>query len=434
MKARSIAFIALRLLAGKEDRAGQRDQARKALRGAVLSIGLSLVPLLTVMQVADGMIQGISARYVELGTYHAQAHAYGGQAGLEEARDALRGAEGIDGAWIETQSVGVAFANGRREGAAIRAVEQGFLDNPGTAAYLSLEAGAARFEGGNDALVGSALAKKLSLKPGDSLNLITVRRRADGQMSPRIVIVTVRGIVSAGYRELDAQWLFVNQASAARLLQKESSRSFIGIKAGDPFKEPDAAALAAEESLPDGFALYPWKDLERNLFESLSSTRTMLLLIMAMTVAVAAVNVSSALTTLVMERSQEIAILKSLGARPSDLARTFSLGGALLGAAGALVGAAGGLLCATRINEILSGIEALANAARRALAFLGGAAGPEPYRILDPAYYLETIPITLQYRELALVVAAAIMLSFLAALLPARRAAALDPMEALRKR
>jgi lipoprotein-releasing system permease protein len=141
MKARSIAFIALRLLAGKEDRAGHRDQARKALRGAVLSIGLSLVPLLTVMQVADGMIQGISARYVELGTYHAQAHAYGGQAGLEEARDALRGALGIDGAWIETQSVGVAFANGQREGAAIRAVEQGFLDSPGTAAYLALEAG-----------------------------------------------------------------------------------------------------------------------------------------------------------------------------------------------------------------------------------------------------------------------------------------------------
>jgi lipoprotein-releasing system permease protein len=222
---------------------------------------------------------------------------------------------------------------------------------------LPLRPAKSRFEGPNDALVGSALARKLQLKPGDSLNLITVRKRADGEMSPRIAILTVRGIVSAGYRELDAQWIFINQASAARLLQKESSRSFIGIKAGDPFKEPDAAAQAAETTLPDGFALYPWKELERNLFESLSSTRTMLLLIMAMTVAVAAVNVSSALTTLVMERSQEIAILKSLGARPSDLARTFSLGGALLGAAGALVGAAGGLLCATRINEILAGIE-----------------------------------------------------------------------------
>ena len=94
----------------------------------MLSVALSLVPLITVMQVADGMIQGISARYVELGTYHAQALPYA-SADLAGARDAARSSPGVTGAWIETQSVGVVFANGAREGAAVRGVEPGFSYN-----------------------------------------------------------------------------------------------------------------------------------------------------------------------------------------------------------------------------------------------------------------------------------------------------------------
>ncbi|TFG81409.1 MAG: ABC transporter permease, partial [Spirochaetales bacterium] len=324
MKSAPVLFIAARLLAGREDVKGNRDQARKALRGAVLSIGLSLIPLLTVMQVADGMIQGISARYIELGTYHAQVVPYAPNADLAAARQSLAGAEGLTGAWLETQSVGVAFANGAREGAAIRAVEQGFLDDPGTAAYLRIEAGISTFSGPNDVLVGSAIARKLRLAPGDILNLITVRRKSDGEPLPRISILTVRGIVSAGYRELDSQWLFIRQDAAARILPRDGSRTFIGVKGSDPFGDPDGALRASQAVLPSGFSAYSWRQLERNLFESLASTRTMLLLIMAVTVAVAAVNVSSALTTLVLERRQEIAVLKSLGARPSDLARTFS--------------------------------------------------------------------------------------------------------------
>lgn len=434
MKASSIAFVAARLLSGREDGAGRRDQARRALRGAVLSIGLSLVPLLVVMQVADGMIQGISARYVELGTYHAQAHAFGSGASLEAARDALRAAPGVRGAWIETQSVGVAFMAGRREGAAIRAVEQGFLDDPGTAAYLRLEAGSLELSGPNDALLGSALARRLGAAPGDIVNLITVRRRADGEPQPRVGIVRVRGIVSAGYRELDSQWIFIGAGQAARLLDPAGSRSFVGVKADDPFAEPEAAARAAEAALIEGgYAVYPWSRIERNLFESLSSTKAMLILIMAMTVAIAAVNVSSALTTLVLERSHEIAVLKSLGARPKDLARTFAFGGAVLGAAGGAVGSGLGLVAAYRINEILRAMESAANGARALWAFVGGGAY-ERAALLDPEYYLETIPSTLGLPEVAAVFGATVLLCVIAALLPARKAARLDPMEAFRRR
>jgi len=428
-----VAFVAARFFIGRRAADGSRDQARKALAGAVLSVALSLVPLITVMQVADGMIQGISARYVELGTYHAQAFPYA-TTDFTSARDAARTSPGVTGAWIETQSVGVAFANGKREGVAVRGVEPGFLADPSTAAYLRLESGLMTLEQAQDALLGSAMAAKLGIEPGDIVSLISIRKGQDGGMVPRVTMLTVRGIVSAGYRDLDAQWLFMRQDTAARVLPRENTRSFVGIKADDPFGNPFGARDAVEGRLPAGFSVYSWRDVERNLFESLASTRTMLLLIMAVTVAIAAVNVSSALTTLVLERGQEIAVIKSLGATPADLARIFSLGGAAIGGLGAILGSAGGLLASLSINEILAGIEKLTNGIRVLTSFLIGGGTPQAFKILDPAYYLQTIPVDVPFGEIFTVIAATVALSFVAALGPALRAAALSPLDAFRKR
>ncbi|MDX9897420.1 MAG: FtsX-like permease family protein [Spirochaetia bacterium] len=433
MKGAPVSFISARFFLGRKGADGSRDQARKALAGAVLSVALSLVPLITVMQVADGMIQGISSRYVELGTYHAQAFSYA-SSDYEGARDAALASPGITGAWIETQSLGVVFANGKKEGAALRGVEPGFLSDSSTAAFLTLEAGTLSLARPYDALIGAAMAEKLGVGPGDSINLISLRKGQGGAMTPRVTILSVQGVVSAGYRDLDAQWIFMRQDTAARVLPKENARSFVGIKANDPFGHPDTARKAVEGRLPAGFSVYAWRDVERNLFASLASTRTMLLLIMAVTVAVAAVNVSSALTTLVLERGQEIAVLKSLGAGASDLAGIFSMGGAAIGGIGAVLGSAGGLLVSLRINDILGFIEWLANRVRLWSAALAGRAVPMQFKILDPGYYLETIPVRVPFSEILVVVMATVVLSFVAALGPARRAAALTPLDGFRKR
>lgn len=433
MKGAPVAFVSARFFIGRRAVDGSRDQARKALAGAVLSVALSLVPLITVMQVADGMIQGISSRYVELGTYHAQAFSYA-SSDYEGARDAALASPGITGAWIETQSVGVVFANGKKEGAAVRGVEPGFLSDPSTAAFLRLEAGQVSLARPYDALIGAAMAEKLGVGPGDSINLISLRKNQSGNMTPRVTILSVQGVVSAGYRDIDAQWILMRQDTAARVLPKENTRSFVGIKSDDPFGQPDAARKAVEGRLPAGFSVYAWRDIERNLFESLASTRTMLLLIMAVTVAVAAVNVSSALTTLVLERSQEIAVMKSLGAAPSDLASIFSLGGAAIGGLGAVLGSAGGLLVSLRINDILGFIEVVTNRARLWAATFSGGATPLRFKILDPAYYLETIPVHVPFSEILAVVIATVALSYVAALGPARRAAALSPLDGFRRR
>ena len=431
MKNQPICFLAIRMLAGRKDPRGEKDLARRALLGAIASVAVSIIPLITVMQVADGMISGITSRYVELGTYHAQLHSYGA-INLDATRDSLKLIPGVRGAWVETQTVGVVFANGRKDGAVIRGVEPEFILDESTTRYLSVEAGALKLEKQNDALVGSAIAAKLDLKPGDILNLITVRRNQGGEPLPRVTILRVAGIVSAGYRELDSQWVFIRNDTARRLFQAESSRIFIGIKMDSASGGQDAPADLIADSVQPGQTLYSWKTLERNLFESLSSTRTILLLIMAVTVIVAAINVSSALMTLVLERHQEIAVLKGLGAEPGDLAIIFSLGGAALGAIGAVFGAMGGLLTSVRINELLNFIELVVNMIRSRVNQSQGITG-DYLRILDPGYYLESIPVDVAFGEIAVVVGLTVAVSFLAALLPARKAARLSPLELFRR-
>ena len=431
MKNRPIRFLALRMLAGRKDPRGEKDLARRALLGAIASVAVSIIPLITVMQVADGMISGITSRYVELGTYHAQLHLYSAR-NLDSLRDSLMTIPGVRGAWVETQTVGIVFVEGKREGSAIRGVEPGFIKDEGTTKYLKLEAGTLDMVRPNDALVGSAIAAKLELSQGDTLNLVTIRRNQAGEPLPWITILRVAGIVSAGYRELDSQWVFIRNDTARRLFQAETSRSFIGIKMENTYGGQDASTELITSHTQAGQTLYSWKVLERNLFESLSSTRTMLLLIMAVTVIVAAINVSSALMTLVLERHQEIAVLKGLGAEPGDLAIIFSLGGATLGAVGSILGAIGGLWASVRINEALHLIEVALNMVSSWINRTRGISS-EYLRILDPGYYLESIPVDVAFSEIAMVVGLTIVVSFLAALIPARKAAKMSPLELFRR-
>lgn len=428
MKTAPTLFIALRNLLGRRA-AGGRDLARRSLRGAILSVAASVVPLVVVLVVTDGMISGITDRYVELGTMHAQVvPRYGAtHPAIDEATSTIRSLEIVRGAWPEIQAVGVAFASGTRSGCAIRAVDPLFFEDPGTKTYLELLEGEAKLVGPLDAIVGSVLAGELGVGVGDTVNLATVRRGESGFL-PRVSVFRVRAVVSAGYRELDARWIFIPLVAGRRILSPETSRSVIGVKFTDPDRSLDQGVEAVLGALSGGWAVYAWPELERNLYESFRTTRSILLLIVGLVVAVAAANVSSALVTLVTERSSEIAVLKSLGASNRDVARIFVAGGVLAGGLGASLGLALGLAAAVNVNELLHAIE-LALGFLRNLALPGSA----PVTLLNPDYYLERIPVVVDPYALTAILSAALALSYAASLLPASKASRLSPLEILRK-
>jgi lipoprotein-releasing system permease protein len=256
-----------------------------------------------------------------------------------------------------------------------------------------------------------------------------------GRSLPRISTFTVRGIFSTGYQELDKLWAYIPLRTGVRVLPDSSSTTFVGIKVSDPYDRARLSRLQRE--LGTQAQISSWYDLERANYKSFQTTRALLIFIMALIVAVATINISSSLIMVVIEKTEEIGILKAIGARPREVTRTFVLTGLCAGFAGVLLGLSLGLAVAVNINALLAGVELLVNQAvlgvRRLIEPIALLPGAAPVRIFNAEFYLEEIPIRIKGVELFIVAACSLLLSVLAAFFPARAAARIKPLEVLRK-
>ncbi len=433
------------------------SNARKSLYGAIAGIGISLVPLIVVMVISDGMIEGITARLIDLSTAHIRVIDYSGEAGFDQGKESLestlkvqRSIEGQSATALaglsathivaERQGTALIVSRNGRVGGTIRAVDPTFFSPSHPARrLLTVVEGSLDLAESRGAVIGKRLAQDLSLHPGDTFRVLTMRRAPAGNSVPRFTPFTVTGIVSSGYQELDALWVFIPFTTGVEILPGESSSTFLSITTDAPFGAVGAARDALLASLPEGFDAYTWKELNRSQFHSFTTTRTLLVFIMFLILFVAAVNISSALVMLVMERRREIAILKSVGADPACITYAFLLSGFFTGFGGILIGMPIGLLLAVNINEVFSLLERVINATVVVVHSLIGfftdspAAVPEILHLLDPEFYLETIPVTVSLGQLFHVAAGALLLSVLVSIVPSIRAGREKPLDTLRK-
>jgi lipoprotein-releasing system permease protein len=424
VKTKTALFIALRYLTGK--RGGGRY-----LIGAAFGIALSLVPIMVTLIVADGMIRGITDRFLELGTGHIQVwenlrSIRGDSLTVEDAAETVRKNPQVRGVWAETQGLGIILGFKGRTGVTIRAVESGFWQDEGAAQYLEIIDGDSRIERDNEALLGESLAETAGVKVGDTVRVMTVRETADGRSIPRATLFKVKGIVSAGYHELDSLWCIVNYEAGKRIFDNSLSHSFLLVKVNAPYENIAETAYGLLADLDFGFGVYTWRELQAAQYDSYESTRQLLLFIMALIVLVAAVNVSSATSMLTIERFRDIAILKAGGANPRETGAVFILGGLVTGIAGTLFGMSAGLLIGYFINPLIHGLE-------RVLTFFSRLFSGADIKILDPGFYLENIPVAINWNTVLTIALFAVLSSAAAAYLPARRAGRQKPISLLRK-
>ena len=409
-------FIALRYLLGRAKEGG------RYLRGAAAGIALSLVPIIVTLIVADGMIRGITDRFIELGTGHLQIYDFGDTGLLEIGIPHLAETEGFKGVWRERRGLGVVIGPQGKRGTTIRAVDPSFWEGGN---YLVSLAGCSFPRGDGELTLGQSLAEEIGAGLGDTLRIMTIRD-IDGRPVPRISVFTVAGIVSSGYRELDALWCITTMEGGDRALGSDAGRAHLLVKIEDPYHEADRFSFALQKKLGPALAVYTWGDLQRTQYNSYESTRQLLLFIMALIVAVAAVNVSSATSMLALERRRDIAVLKASGISRRGAAAVFIMGGFLTGLCGAALGTGAGLLLGININSLIHGLEGL-------LTFFSGLFRGGEVKILDPGYYLENIQVIIDWTAVFLIGFFTILCSVIASWLPASRAGRVPPVELLRK-
>lgn len=442
MTVRSSLLFAVRLLF---PRTAKDSSARKSLAGALLCIGISLVPLVVVLAVTNGMIEGMTERMIGLSSSHLEALVMRSAEEVstpEKFRNFTRKiarTDGITSAYSEITSSVLAAGSSYRTGAQVRAVDPAvFSENKSYRTMLKVKEGNldSFLSGTKNAVVGQKLASLLNLHEGSVFRIISAQTSPAGIIVPKAAAFKVAAVVSSGYEELDALWVFIPLDTAYTALSLKNCRFSIHLETSDAFS-PDIVRIqnACTESAEGLANVYRWDEMDRAQYENFSSTKVMLVFIMILIVLVASVNISSALVMLVMERRREIAILKSFGATPGGVALSFIITGMAAGCGGVLLGVPAGLLCAVNVNGIISFFEKIVNGAAEFVYLLSGRSASDftGIHLMDPAYYLESVPVSIPFRDLFIITAAALLLSLAVSVIPAYKAGKEKPLETLRK-
>ena len=424
------------------------SNGKRSLLGALLCIGISLVPLIAVLVVSNGMIEGITGRMISLSSQDLSVYVDPDSDLCESASsltafaEELSTIEGVTGAFPEVRGTALAAGKNYRTGATVRALPSDiFTKSKGFASLFNFVQGEADLSQPKNAIIGEKISSLLGVKAGDTIRLITVRKTASG-ISPKMTSLKVTGIVSCGYQELDALWVFVPLETGFTALSGSNTEFTVGLSTDQTFSpllreiEAKVQSFLIEKSggiISDAWVSH-WSELNASEYENFSSTRILLLLIMLLIVLVASVNISSALVMLVMERKREIAILKSVGATPSGITTTFLLTGFATGAGGVLVGLPLGLLASVNINAIIRFMEKCVNFIAKCIFILKNSGGTfSEIHLLDPGYYLQEIPVSIPFGELTVIVLGTLFLSFAVSAIPAIRAGREKPLDTLRK-
>lgn len=254
-------------------------------------------------------------------------------------------------------------------------------------------------------VIGQSLARQLQVKVGDKLRLMVTQA---SQFTPLGRLPSQRNFVVSGLfstgSDVDGQLIFIHQEDARKLLRlPENTISGWRLFLDDPF---DVAPLA-QQPLPTGWYWSDWRQERGELFQAVRMEKNMMGLMLGLIVAIAAFNIISALIMVVMEKQSEVAILKTQGMNSSQIMLIFIVQGATSGVLGALSGGLLGIGLALYLNSLLS--------------ILG----------LLP-FETGGLPVVLHLGQIMWVVVSAIILSILATLFPAYRAALVQPAEALR--
>ncbi|MEQ7922259.1 lipoprotein-releasing ABC transporter permease subunit [Xanthomonas sp. WHRI 1810A] len=272
--------------------------------------------------------------------------------------------------------------------------------------------------GGFGVVIGDKAATKLGVGIGDKVTFVAPEVTVTpAGMFPRMKRFTVVGIFHVGAGELDGYLGVTNLQDLARLHRwKPDQVQGLRLKFTDLFKAPRTAYEIAQNLGEHEYYSRDWTRTHGNLYQAIGMEKSIIGLLLLLIVAVAAFNIISTLVMVVNDKRGDIAILRTLGATPGQIMAIFMVQGTVIGVVGTAIGAAIGIFAALNVSAAISALEGLIG-----------------HKFLNAdVYFIDYLPSQLMAEDVFLVCGAALILSFLATLYPAWRAARTQPAEALR--
>jgi lipoprotein-releasing system permease protein len=397
--------------------------ARRYLTARRKQAFISVITLISVVGIAIGVAALVIAIALITGfqgdvqdkilgaTSHIMVSDLGGRGleGYDEMAAKIRTVPGVEAVSPVVYSTVLITGIGESSGALVKGLD--FEQERAGAPWLQrLEAGKIPGTGGTreGLLLGRELALRIGAQVGDVVDIVT----ASSTLSPLGLLpkrkrFEVTGIFNTGLYEFDNSTALVAIGVAQKLFGLEGRASYIQVKLRNIFDAP-AIGERIKAVLPPVVYITTWMELNKSLFSALKLEKNIMFLTITLIVIVAALNIIATLILMVMEKTRDIGILMAIGATPQMINRVFFYQGALIGVIGTALGVGLGL-----------GWCALANAF-------------ELIKIPVDIYQISYVPFRMRPLDLAFIVGVTLLISFVSTLFPARRAAKVDPVVALK--
>ena len=387
---------------------------------SVAGVALGVMALIIVLAVMTGFEEDLKDKI--LGT-NAHIVVLNSAGAMQDYQDLQKKLEGIDGVVAATPFIynQVMLSSGRNvSGVVLRGIDV-TSDAKVTNLHKSIVEGSLKTLEDKSAttpglVIGKELAKNLGLMLGDTVDVISpMGNITPFGMMPKLRHFRVAGIFNTGMFEYDSTLAYVSLAEAQNFLALGDAVTGIQLRVRDVY-HTGALVQVINRELGPPYHARDWMQMNKNILFALKTEKSVMFIILTLIVLVAAFGIASTLFMVVMEKTRDIAILKSMGATSRSIMRIFVFEGVIIGVLGTVIGVLSGLLVALNLEPIVGVVQKVT--------------GFELFS--KDIYYLDHFPSQVIPSDVILISITAVLISFAATLYPSWAASRLSPAEALR--
>ena len=384
---------------------------------SIAGLVLGVMVLIVVLSVMNGFDRELRQRILGMVPHATITEAAGPMDSWQLYRDRAEAVPGVIAAAPFSEAQGLVTAYGHVKGAMMYGIEPESEEKVSILGQHMVAGALTDLKAGQFGIVvGELLARSLGVTVGDRLTVVLPDATVSpGGVFPRMKRFEVVGIFAVG-ADLDASLAYLHIDDAGRLHRyRPGEVQGLRLRLNDLFRARELAKKVAQE-LPGRHHISDWTLSHGRLFEAISMEKTMVGMLLALIVAVAAFNIVATLVMVVAGKRADIAILRTFGASPRTIMAIFMVQGAVIGVVGTLAGGLLGIVAALNIDEIIAFVERILS-----------------IHFLDPdVYFISYLPSELRMEDVVVVCMTSVTLSFLATLYPSFSASKIKPAEALR--